>query len=233
MSLLAAALTAVALGASLKDHCYVSPNCAARNRQECTAPHTTCGPCLQPFVSDQGDYANTPCVSVSLDGAADGMGTVPVIDMAKLKQGTDVEKREVVAVMKAALTGPGFMYLANSGVDPTSLLSDMRAFFARSDEEKAAYAWADPAENSGYVRIGGEGLDEDAESGDPKESYDMNKKHMLASEVWANSSAVEYWRAANQLKEDVLRGYALALGIEPDFFQEPHAEEWNTLRLLH
>jgi isopenicillin N synthase-like dioxygenase len=83
------------------------------------------------------------------------------------------------------------------------------------------------------VRIGREGLDEDADAGDPKESYDMNKKHMLASEVWSNSSAVGYWKTANQLKEDVLRGYAIALGLDPDYFKEPHVEEWNTLRLLH
>jgi isopenicillin N synthase-like dioxygenase len=161
------------------------------------------------------------------------MGKIPFIDISKLRHGSESEKSNVITMMKAALTGPGFMYLTNSGIDPGPLLEDMHMFFARPVEEKEKYAWADPTENSGYVRIGGEGLDEDSVAGDPKESYEMNKEHMLASEVWSNSSAVAYWKTTDQLKTDLLEGYAMALGIDPKFFVEPHSEEWNTLRLLH
>jgi len=120
---------------------------------------------------------------------------------------------------------------------PQSLVAETfsasRDFFKSTLETKLKFAWNDPAENSGYVRVGHEGLDEDSEEGDPKESYDMNKQHMLSSPIWQNSVMTRYWRALNQLKEKIVQCYAAALDVPLDFFQANHDEEWNTLRLLH
>lgn len=127
------------------------------------------------------------------------------------------------------------MYLSNTSIVAEPLFDDMRRFFSLPLAEKSQFPqWSDPEENTGYMRAGGEELDEDSGVGDPKESYDMNWDH-LKTTSWAQTHAVDYWRAINGLKEDVLSGYAQALGLQnnAEFLVEAHSEERNNLRLLH
>lgn len=163
------------------------------------------------------------------------MGEIPIVNIGKLKAGSVGERSKEVAAMKRALDGPGFMYLSNTSVDAEPLFKDMHRFFALPFAEKSlSPQWSDPEENSGYVAPGGEELDEDSGVGDPKEAYDMNLDHLMSTR-WAQTRAKDYWRAIYGLTEDVLSGYASVLGLEDkaDFLLDAHAEQWNTLSLLH
>ncbi|CAE8613598.1 unnamed protein product, partial [Polarella glacialis] len=47
------------------------------------------------------------------------------------------------------------------------------------------------------------------------------------------AALLEYWSALEALKRQVLRAIAEGLGLEPDFLAGRHAEDNDTLRLLH
>jgi len=129
------------------------------------------------------------------------------------------------------------LYLKNHGIPKTlisTMLEEVVAFFDQpSTIKKATSLWVDAEENSGYVELGREGLDEDDGRGDPKEAYDMNLEH-LHSSIWNTTSAVEYWRRFSELTIEVLRLYARVLKLEDgEFFTKSHNEEWHVLRFLH
>jgi len=99
--------------------------------------------------------------------------------------------------------------------------------------KKATHQWSKAEDNSGYVVLGKEALDDDQVSGDPKESYDMNHNHLLSS-IWNTTSAVPYWNSLRLLSLEILRAYAEVLRLDDvEFFTKSHSEAWNTLRLLH
>jgi len=105
------------------------------------------------------------------------------------------KKTLVNKISDVLMRGSGFFYLKNHGI-PKSLIStmfeEMTAFFKQPiDVKKSTSLWVDPADNSGYVVLGQEGLDEDEQRGDPKEAYDMNLDHLRMS-IWNTTSAIEY-----------------------------------------
>jgi len=129
------------------------------------------------------------------------------------------------------------LYLKNHGIPKTlisTMLEEVVAFFDQPlNIKKATSLWVDAAENSGYVVLGQEGLDEDDRRGDPKEAYDMNLEHLHLS-IWNTTCAVEYWRRLSELTIEVLRLYARVLKLKDgEFFTKSHNEEWHTLRFLH
>jgi len=235
------------------DSCAAAPNCVARNREECVPPATSCGVCLSGFISSESNsdgYGNTPCIaaeSVELDDD-NAIADLPIIDLDGIKSKGELsinEEEDLIEAVKNLCLGPGFAYLKNHGINEDLLsraMGDLKDFFDLPLEQKQSSGWTDPAENSGYVRVGGEGLDEDnVAKGDPKESYDMNKRHMLKHPFWNTTSVVEYWEAIDSVKEKVLLLLTKAMqlwipggdALPDDFLISKHKEQWNTLRLLN
>jgi len=185
----------------------------------------------------EGD-ANEPCYIPMEDGLLQQVREVPEIDFSLWQSGSQKEREIIVKTARDVLIrGSGFLYLKNHGIPKTlisTMLEEVVAFFDQPiTTKKATSLWVSPEENSGYVVLGQEGLDEDDVRGDPKEAYDMNLDH-LRSSIWNTTAAVEYWRELSELTIKVLRLYAQVLQLEDkEFFTKSHNEEWHVLRFLH
>jgi len=220
-----------------REGCKAAPNCRSRNRVNCEVPMSSCGECLPGFEGVEG-HANEPCY---VPKAESGFGEIPEIieiDLSHWLTGTDLEKNTLRDNLRnVLLTGRGFFWLKNSGVSNiliSKMFEEIAAFFNQPVEvKKSSSPWTDAVDNSGYILLGQEGLDEDVAKGDPKESYDMSREHLLSS-FWNTTSAVEYWASFHRLALDVLRLYAQVLELEDEeFFTKNHNEEWHSMRFLH
>jgi len=220
-----------------REGCEAAPNCRSRNRRDCQAPMSSCGDCLPGFTGVHGN-ANEPCYVPMAESVARGGGEVIEIDFSKWLRGTSSEKATLVDKLRHVLMdGSGFFYLKNSGVSDTlisAMFEEIAAFFQQPiDVKKSSSVWADAVDNSGYLVLGLEGLDEDHEKGDPKESYDMGLSH-LHSSIWNATSAVEYWASFHSLAIEILRLYARVLELEDEeFFTKNHNEQWHSMRFIH
>lgn len=180
------------------------------------------------------------------------MSTIPVIDIAPLLAGTPEQARAAAAELGQACRHVGFFYISGHGV-PSELRARVfdasRAFFSGSSAIKQAAAFSGPSGNRGYIKLGGEALD-------PTKPYDLKEAFNIGFELPADDPelmAGERFRAANlwpavpgfretmieyfnhvwRLGRDLHRGFALDLGVEPDFFECRLDRPIATLRLLH
>jgi isopenicillin N synthase-like dioxygenase len=220
-----------------REGCEAAPNCRSRNRRVCQPPMSSCGECLPGFTGVQG-YANDPCYVPMADTGSTVDHEVLEIDLSHWLKGTRLEKDMLLEKLRSALIdGNGFFYVKNSGISKTlisTMFEEIAAFFSQEiDVKKSSSPWTDAVDNSGYITLGQEGLDEDSMKGDPKESYDMSLSHLLSS-IWNTTSAIEYWTSFHKLSIDILRLYAQVLELEDkEFFTKNHNQEWHSMRFLH
>jgi len=220
--------------------CDYAPNCRARNRHACSN-EKTCGPCIDGYTSPEMGHANLVCEK---EQALVGSGDFPVIDLEALAS----NDQDAIDHLVYACKVPGFMYVSNHGVDQALIEKTIQAskkFFAMELERKIEVggSWSDPAENSGYVRYGGEALDEDGSVGDPKESYDMNSKHFGKNSYWNETTVPAYFEAMHGVKDRLLAHFPQAFrkafpdiarkDIPEDFFTKRHVNKNGVIRLLH
>jgi len=230
-------LVAAAFVINSREGCKAAPNCRSRNRLNCEFPMSSCGECLPGFEGVEG-HANEPCYVPKAESGFGEIHDIVEIDLSHWLNGSDLEKETLRDNLRDVLiTGRGFFYLKNSGVSNvliSKMFEDIAAFFNQPLEvKKSSSLWTDAVDNSGYIVMGQEGLDEDMVKGDPKESYDMSLEHLVSS-FWNTTSAVEYWASFHRLAMDVLRLYAQVLELEDEeFFTKNHNEEWHSMRFLH
>ncbi len=178
-------------------------------------------------------------------------GTLPLIDVAALGGADAAVEARAAASLGAACRGIGFFYAVGHGV-PAALtdgaFAASRGFFDRPLAEKLAVAIAKSKHNRGYVPLAGEQLDPDR-PGDAKEAFNVGRElapddpallenrpfhgpNQWPSVPGFRTAMLIYFAAMRLLCERLHRGFAIDLGLAPDFFAAMIDRPLATLRVL-
>lgn len=161
---------------------------------------------------------------------------IPVIDIGALRGNTDESdlSTSVSRALHSASQNLGFIYVAGHGIDD-QLITDTREaayrFFRDSDEHKQRVLIS--PQHRGWLSPGAAKMSDDAKA-DLKESFiwgfeDKNgntpQDHPLrGANQWPEDLpqlrklALEYFDQAHALAFDLMRGFAMGLGLPADFF---------------
>lgn len=157
---------------------------------------------------------------------------IPVVDISRLRDGSD--PGSVARELHAASQGLGFIYIKGHGIPDTSINAArdvaMR-FFNTSDAEKTEIKIS--SKHRGWLGSGNAKMQDDAKS-DLKESFiwgyqDEDGKtpedHPLrGANQWPGflpemeTAAMTYFRQAHDVAHHLMRGFALGLDLDPEFF---------------
>jgi len=180
------------------------------------------------------------------------MNAIPVIDIAPLMKGPPAQAEAVAKALGAACREVGFFYVAGHGI-PEALISSVfaqsAALFTAPAAIRQAAAFSGPGGNRGYIRLGGETLDP-GKPADVKEAFNIGlelppddpellaRAPFRAVNLWPEladfrDTMLDYFNRVWRLGRDLHRGFALDLGLEPDFFESRLDRPNATLRLLH
>ncbi|MGB0631152.1 MAG: isopenicillin N synthase family dioxygenase [Alphaproteobacteria bacterium] len=184
-------------------------------------------------------------------------GPVPQIDISPLLDGSDAAKNAVARVIEAACTDTGFFTVVGHGIDVDLLARTRRAaesFFAAPDSvknrvlrppEKISRGWNPPEDRSLANTLGEEtppDLQEAWAMGPPVTGTDdyctrgAGVKFFEANrwpEVPDFREILEsYYKAMTGLSHNMLRGFALALGLNENFFAARTDRPCSIIRLV-
>lgn len=157
---------------------------------------------------------------------------IPVVDISRLRDGSD--PGSVARELHAASQGLGFIYIKGHGIPDTSINAArdvaMR-FFNTSDAGKSEIKIS--SKHRGWLGSGNAKMQDDAKS-DLKESFiwgyqDEDGKtpedHPLrGANQWPGflpemeTAAMTYFRQAHDVAHHLMRGFALGLDLDPEFF---------------
>jgi isopenicillin N synthase-like dioxygenase len=192
----------------------------------------------------------------SLVAARVSLNEIPVIDMAPFLHGDAAGRAATAAKIGAACRNIGFFYIINHGV-PADLVARTFAqsarFFAQPTAIKAEIAIEQSDCHRGWFMVGGENLDPSKQKsgGDLKEGVkigrDLPATHPLVAantplhgpNQWpANlpgwrETMQEYYNAMEALGREMLHAFAMALTLEPDYFDNWLDAPMTTLGPLH
>lgn len=154
---------------------------------------------------------------------------VPVIDIGRLRDGTDATG--VGAELARAASEVGFLYVANHGIDAALIERARRTGLAFFRLPEAAKLEAGTNEHHhGYLKPGSTKMYDDARV-DLKESFNwgmeldvtLDKQNpLLGPNVWPAAlpslrpAVYPYFESASVCAEHLLRGFALGAGLEPE-----------------
>lgn len=180
------------------------------------------------------------------------VSTIPVIDVAPLVNGSSEQADAVAGTLGRACRDVGFFYITGHGI-PSALMTRVfdssAAFFSGPASIREAASFRGPGSNRGYIRLGGEALDP-SKPADVKEAFNIglelapDEPELLARVPFraANlrpdipgfrDTMLDYFNRVWRLGRDRHRGFAIDLGLEPDFFETKLDKPIATLRLLH
>ena len=180
------------------------------------------------------------------------MSAIPVIDIAPLVDGSPEQAQAVARELGRACREVGFFYVTGHGV-PSALTARVfgssTAFFTGPAAIREAATFTGPGGNRGYIRLGGEALDP-GKPADVKEAFNIGLElapddpellacaPFRAANLWPDmpgfrDTMLDYFNRVWQLGRYLHRGFALDLGLEPDFFETKLDKPIATLRLLH
>jgi isopenicillin N synthase-like dioxygenase len=180
------------------------------------------------------------------------MSAIPVIDISPLAGGSPAQAQAVAKALGQACRDVGFFYISGHGV-PAALMKRVfdtsAAFFTGPASIREAVSFSGPGDNRGYIRLGGETLDP-GKPPDVKEAFNIGLElpsddpEMLAhapfraANLWPEmpdfrDTMLDYFDRVWRLGRDLHRGFALDLGLEPDYFETRLDRPNATLRLLH
>jgi len=176
---------------------------------------------------------------------------IPVIDVARLRNGTPAEQAKIAQALGDAARHVGFLYVTGHGI-PAHFFDDLlevtRAFFAQPLEKKMAVYIGKSRNHRGYVPIGEEVFY--AGSKDHKEAFDLSidlpssdpdylaGNPLLGPNQWPSiegfKEAVDaYYTATLAFGRVLLRGFAAAMGEHPSAFDSLVTKPPSQLRLIH
>ncbi len=157
---------------------------------------------------------------------------IPVVDITPLRDGSDPES--VAQALHAASRDMGFIYIAGHGIDADAIdaaRDAALAFFCAPDTDKATVAVS--AKHRGWLGRGGAKMQDDAQA-DLKESFiwgyedaagNTPDDHALrGANRWPafppdiRAVSMRYFEAAHRVAHDLMRGFALGLGLDEMFF---------------
>jgi isopenicillin N synthase-like dioxygenase len=180
------------------------------------------------------------------------VSAIPVIDIAPLVNGSPEQAQAVARALGRACRDVGFFYVTGHGVPPALMarvFETSAAFFSGPASIREAASFSGPGNNRGYIRLGGEALDP-SKPPDVKEAFNIGlelapddpkllaRAPFRAANLWPDmpgfrETMIEYFNRLWRLGRDLHRGFALDLGLEPDFFETRLDKPIATLRLLH
>ena len=176
---------------------------------------------------------------------------ISIIDIAGLVDGSD--EVGVATRLGQAAEEVGFLYVANHGV-PDTLVQGMfaasKAFFDRPLDEKSALHIRNSPVHRGYFPLFEENTDPNL-TADLKEGFDIGRDlgpddpdvikglPLHGPNQWPSAptdfkaTADAYFSAVATLSRRIMRGFAIALDLAPDFFEDKVDRPLAQLRLLH
>jgi isopenicillin N synthase-like dioxygenase len=194
--------------------------------------------------------------------AAAGLGakkvpfaSVPVIDLGPLAGTDPAAKRRTAQAIGRACEDVGFLYIANHGV-PQALIdrtfAEAHRFFALPLAEKMKIPLKASANYRGYFPLKEEKTDVTA-MGDLKEGFDLMRelgpddpdvragKPLHGPNQWPaeavlpgfRAAILDYYAAMEALAKRLMRGMALSLDLDENWFADKLKKPLAYLRLLH
>jgi isopenicillin N synthase-like dioxygenase len=181
--------------------------------------------------------------------------SIPMIDIAALINGDKAARAEVACMIGEVCCNVGFFYVTNHGVAQSLIDAVWReadAFFSLPQEEKLKYDIHNIKRHRGFVPIGGLNADpENTGAVDMHEGYEVSLElpaddpdylagHvMYGPNVWPDNppgyraAVYDYYEAVLGLGHALFRGFAVALDLEENFFEDKIDKPMAQLRLLY
>lgn len=176
---------------------------------------------------------------------------IPVVDISGLFSDSIEDRLSVAEQMGKAARDVGFLYVVGHGV-PANKIANLRNaakhFFAQSEAEKMKYYIGHSASHKGFVPEG----EEIYGTGKPdkKEAYDVGfpaphdhplvkaKTPLIGQNEWPTlenfkTPILDYYHTAFSLGRTLFSGFALALGLAEDHFEDMITCPPSKLRLIH
>lgn len=176
---------------------------------------------------------------------------IPVVDISGLYSDSIEDRLSVAEQMGKAARDVGFLYVVGHGV-PANKIANLRNaakhFFAQSEAEKMKYYIGHSASHKGFVPEG----EEIYGTGKPdkKEAYDVGfpaphdhplvkaKTPLIGQNEWPTlenfkTPILDYYHTAFSLGRTLFSGFALALGLAEDHFEDMITCPPSKLRLIH
>jgi isopenicillin N synthase-like dioxygenase len=177
--------------------------------------------------------------------------SIPLVDITKLRTGTRAEQQQVAEDLGKAAREVGFIYITGGGIDEAlfgGVLDAAKRFFALPHDEKMKVYIGNSRCHRGYVPEGEEVFASGTK--DKKEAYDLSidlppddpdyvaGNPLLGPNQWPDlpgfkAAVGSYYTAVFDLGRVLLRGFAMAIGEEPTFFDRYVTKPPSQLRLIH
>ncbi len=177
--------------------------------------------------------------------------SIPVVDISKLYDGTRAEQQAAADELGKAARDVGFVYVKGARIDEAlfeGVLDCAKRFFALPYEEKMKVYIGNSWCHRGYVPEGEETFASGTK--DKKEAYDLSidlpaddpeylaGNPLLGPNQWPDlpdfaEKVDAYYTAVFDLGRVLLRGFAMAIGEEPEYFDRYITKPPSQLRLIH
>ena len=176
----------------------------------------------------------------------------PIVDVSRLSGGSEIQKREAVAILGTACRETGFFCVSGHGIGAASraaLFAAARQFFALGVDQKRRLSIALSPHNRGYVEMQAERLNADAPP-DRKEAFNIglelaaNHPEIVAQRplrgvnLWPaipgwRKTMLDYYDRCFEIGQILHRGISADLGLPEEYFDPKIALPAAVLRLLH
>ena len=183
---------------------------------------------------------------------------VPVIDIAPLRANDRAGKDEVARQIDRACTETGFFCIIGHGIDPQLIARTRHVatqFFALPEERKLAIKRRPEKASRGYYPFADRSLAytlDEAAPPDLQEAWAMGpidvpdeetheseiSQRFFEANLWPENvpdfreSLCEYYRTLSPLADDILKGFALALGQNETYFGNKCDRASSVIRLI-
>jgi isopenicillin N synthase-like dioxygenase len=171
---------------------------------------------------------------------------IPVIDIGPLVEGRN--PAATIDALSTACSDIGFLYVRNHGVAReliANLVEQAALFFSRTMEEKTRIV-VNPRMR-GYLPLGYKSYEGEPTAGKSHQEgfwigheRPLNKESPLdGPNLWPDYPAglkpamLAYFAAVEKLSHVLMRGFALALDLRPDFFEAIFSQPMSRLKLNH
>ncbi|MEZ2903590.1 isopenicillin N synthase family dioxygenase [Acinetobacter terrestris] len=172
---------------------------------------------------------------------------LPLVDISKLQSSALSDRLEVAAALDKACKEVGFLYLKAEQFNfeyVQDLIQVTKAYFEQDLALKMQRYIGLSKNHSGYVPVGEEQFS--GQSYDLKEAFDVNYDYqgaktdcpLLGPTLWPEDAQFkrtvsQYYQHLRGISQQIFRAFALALGVNEDFFDAKITEAPSQLRLIH